>query len=129
MVEFNAVGFRQAFKFGVVGHDHGNLDCELPCLLSEEQVVQAVSDLGHHDEDLWLGGHGPELVVHLQVTGEALEVWGQEVSPALRRGPEVYPHEEFFRCAVGELLQIQDIEAVTGEDACHRVDDPWFIWA
>lgn len=59
VVEFDAVGLRQWLELWVVGHDHGDLDRELACFLSEEQVVQAVPDLGHHDEDLWFGGYGP----------------------------------------------------------------------
>lgn len=127
VVEVNAIGLGQGFKVWVVGDDDGDVDAELASLLPEQQVVQTVTDLGHHDQNLGLGSHRPELVVHLQSIGQAGEVRNQKVGASLWGGTKVDAHEEFFRRAVGELLQVEDVEVMLGKDARHGVDDAWLV--
>lgn len=42
-------------------------------------------------------------------------------------GAKVDSHEEFLRCAIGELLQVEDVQAVLREDAGDGVDDAWLV--
>lgn len=129
VVEFNPVALRQRRELGVVRHDHGHLDRQLARLLAEQQVVQAVPDLRHHDQHLGLGRHRPQLVVHVQLRRQGFEVPRQELRPRLRRGPKVHAHEEFLRRPVRKLLQVQDVQVVPRKDPRHRVDDAWLVRA
>lgn len=127
VVEGDVVGLGERFEVGVVGDDQGNVDGELARLLPEEEVVEAVADFGHHDEDLGLLRHGTQRVVHLHGGGERVEFRGE-----MGRGlgwTKVHSHEELLRVAVTELLEVQDVQAVLGEDARYGVDDAWFVRA
>lgn len=85
-----------------------------------------MADLGNHDEDLGLLRDRPQGIVHFaEGRGEGVE-FPREVVRRLR-GAKVYPHEESLRVAVTELLQVQDVQAVLGKDARHRVDDARFV--
>lgn len=127
VVELDAVAASQGFKVGVVGDDDGDVDPELARLGAEQQVVEAVADLGDHDQYAHLAGDGPDIVVHLQVGCQGLEGGFQ----GLRGGDEaeVHAHEELVGDWVGKLLQVHHVDALAGEDARHGVDDTWLIRA
>ena len=36
-------------------------------------------------------------------------------------------HEEFIGYGVGELLEVEDVDVVFGEEACYGVDYAWFV--
>lgn len=39
----------------------------------------------------------------------------------------MYSHEELVGGWVGELLEVEDVDVVFGEEACYGVDYTWFI--
>lgn len=132
VVELDAVALGQRLKVRVVGHDDGHLDQQLARLHAEQQVVEAVANLGHHDEHARLALEGAEVVLHAVLGRQRLEV-GLEV----RRGrgvggrgrAEVHAHEEAVGVRVGELLQVEHVVALGGEDARHGVDDAGLVRA
>lgn len=115
VVELDAVAPGQGLELRVVRHDDGHLDAQLARLGAEQQVVEAVANLGHHDEHARLLRHRPDLVVHLDLGGQGVE--GRSEGVYRRCGPEVDTHEELVGDRVGELLQVDDVDAVGGEDA------------
>lgn len=115
VVEFDAVALGEGLEFRVVGDDDRDLNAELLGLVAEEKVVQAVTDLGDHDQDARLLGHGVDFVVHLQVLcqfGEGLLEGFCVLCMA-----EVHSHEEALRDGVGELLQVEDVEVLLGQES------------
>lgn len=82
VVELDAVALGQRLKVRVVGHDDGHVDQQLARLHAEQQVVEAVANLGHHDEHAGLALERAEVVLHGVVGGEGLEV-GLEVGGGL----------------------------------------------
>lgn len=132
-MKLDAVALGQRLKVRVVGHDDGHLDQQLARLHAEQQVVEAVANLGHHDEDASLALERAEVVRHGVLGGEGLEV-GLEVGGGLgildrgRRG-KVHAHEEVVGGRVGELLQVQHVVALGGEDAGDGVDDAGLVGA
>lgn len=64
VVEGDVVGSRKRGEVGVVGYDQGHLDAELVRGLAEEEVVEAVADLGDHDHDAGLLREGTEREGH-----------------------------------------------------------------
>lgn len=127
VVELDAVALGQRLEVGVVGDDDGNVDAELAGLGAEEQVVEAVTDLGDHDQHAHLTGDRPDVVVHLQLGGQVLKGRLQGLSGGDRA--EVHAHEELVGDGVGELLQVHDVDALAGEDARHRVHDTGLVRA
>ena len=59
MVKWNAVAGGQRLEVFVVGNDQRYLDGQLSTGLSEQQIIEAMSDLGAHDEHTGLLGSGP----------------------------------------------------------------------
>lgn len=131
MMELNAVTSGQGGELRVVGYDQRDLDGELAGLGAEEEIVEAMSDFGHHDEHPRLLGNRPDLIRHLVILGQRVKDGTQMLGRfrRLRAGTEVHPHKEFFANWVRELLQIQNIVLLTGEDARHRVHNAWLIRA
>lgn len=127
VVELDAVALGQRRKVRVVGDDDGDLDAELAGLGAEEQVVEAVADLGDHDQHAHLAGDGPDVVVHLQVGGQGLKGPLQGLGGG--DGAKVHAHEELVGDGVGKLLQVHDVDALAGEDARHRVHDARLVRA
>lgn len=125
MVELDAVAPGQGLELGVVRHDDGDLDPQLARLGPEQQVVEAVPDLGHHDEHAGFLRHRPDLVVHMNLGGQGLE--GRSEGVYRRGGPKVDAHEELVGDGVGELLQVYDVDIVGGEDAGDRVNDAGLV--
>lgn len=118
----------------------GHLDVELARLHAEEQVVQAVPDLGHHDHDPRLPRHGVKLVLGVVPRAQLLEGRRQVfhgrgvlILPFSSVGRtarlKVHAHEEALGGAVAELLQVGDVVPVAGEDAGHGVDDAGLVRA
>ena len=129
VVELDAVGLGERLKGRVVGHDERDVDGELTGLGAEEQVVEAVADLGHHDQDPRLLRDGPDLVLHLVLGRELVEGLGQVLGAGSRRRAKVHAHEELFRHGVGELLEIENVVALLREHASDGVDDTRLVRA
>lgn len=114
----------------VMMHGKTYLHLELPRLHAKQQVVEAVPNLGHHDEHLHLLRHGPDVVGHLVRGGQL----GKRPREVLGRGgaglgPKVHAHEEAPRRGVAELLEVEHIVPVGGEDGRHGVDDARLVGA
>lgn len=125
VVEVDVVALGQGFKIRMIGYNQGDIDAQLARLLSEEQVVQAMSDLGNHDQHFGLLSYWPQVVVHLDLAGQLIEGWSEKFSVVGRA--KMYPHEKPFRRTVTELLQVEDIQAVLRKDGRHGVDDTWLV--
>ena len=104
--EGDVVGGREGGKVRVVGYDEGDIDGELAGRGTEEEVVEAVTDLGDHDQDAGLLGGGDELEVHGEGLGRGLEGLTQLVNTLLSGilvSGEMRAHEESVRCRIAEL--------------------------
>lgn len=91
-----------------------------------------MANLGHHDHDAHLLGGETNVVLHLVVGSEgvkgSLEMLGGRLILG-RGGGEVDAHEEALEDGVGELLQVEDVVAVGGEEGGNCVDDAWLVRA
>lgn len=127
VVELDAVAPGQRLKVRVVRDDDGDVDAELARLGAEEQVVEAVADLGDHDQDAHLAGDRPDVVVHLQVGGQGLKGGLEGLGGG--DGAEVHAHEELVGDGVGKLLQLHHVDALASEDARHSVHNTRLVRA
>jgi hypothetical protein len=127
VVELDAVALGERLELGVVGNYDGDFDAELLRLVAEEQVVQAMADLGHHDQDARLLGHGVNFVVHLQVFGQVCE--GRLEGVCVLCMAEVDSHEEALGDRVRELLQVEDVEVLLGQESGDIVHDAGLVRA
>lgn len=104
--EGDVIGGREGSEVRVIGDDQGDLDGELAGRGTEEEVVEAVADLGDHDQDAGLLGGGDELEVHGEGLGRGLEGLAQLIDVLLAGilvGGEMRAHEESVRCRIAEL--------------------------
>lgn len=107
----------------------GYLYLQLASLYAEENVVEAVTNLGDHEQDAHLARGRAHVVLHAVLGGElgkgGLEVRcrGRVDTVCGRGGGKVHAHEEALRRGVTELLQVEDIVAMRGKDAGDGVDD------
>lgn len=88
-----------------------------------------MANLGHHDEHAHLAGDGPNVVVHGVLGGEGLEGRDQVLGRLGLGRAKVHAHEEAVGHGVAELLQVQDVVLVGGEDARHGVHDAGLVRA
>lgn len=129
VVELDAVALGEGAVLGVVGDDDGHLDVQLARLHAEEQVVEAVANLGHHDEHAHLARHRPNVPRHLVLRGERRKRRHEVLGRFGRRGAKVHAHEEALRDGVGELLQVENVVLVGCENARHCVHDARLVGA
>lgn len=109
----HVVGCGEGSEVRVVRDDQRHLDGQLAGGLPEEQVVEAVADLGDHDEHAGLLGGGVDRKVHGQGLGGGFEGGAQVLDAQLgvllgglggrRGGGEVHAHEEALRGGIAEL--------------------------
>lgn len=92
MVKFDSIAFSQRPVVRVVADNDWNLNTQLLILRAEQEVVQAMADLRHHDQHLGLLGLGSDGVIHLQVTRQL----SKRLLERVRRlaMPEMYSHKE-----------------------------------
>jgi len=127
VVEWNVIGGREGGKIGVVGNDQGDLDAKLTGRLTEEQIIEAVTDLGDHDQHAGLFHSG----VDFEVKGERLGRGGKRSSQFLEFGGlitssglrKLSAHKETLRGRVTELGRIDDVEVILHEKSSDRMDD------
>lgn len=136
VLEGDAVATGEAFKFRVIGHDQRHLDGELAYALTVEEIIEAVPNLGDHDENPRLAARRLDLVVHAIFGCQSVKRCDE-----MRRGRrgllatcclvdgEVHTHEEALGDGVTVLLQIGNVVLVGGEDAGHGVDDAGTVGA
>lgn len=125
VVEGDVVRRCETLEFTMVRHNGWDLNVQLPRALSEEQVIQRVANFGHHDEDSGFVSARNNVVLHLQVGSQVAKRRSQ-----MLRGvgmAEMDPHEELLAVDIRVLLQVENVQIVLGQHACHRVDDAWFI--
>ena len=123
MVEGDAVGLRQPLEVAVVGDDRGDLDVERAGARAEEQVVEAVAELGHHDQRAGRRRRVPQGPGDPVGLGDGAESVTQSFQVRVRVGNvEVDPHEETALEPIIELLALQDVAGVPDEEAAHGVD-------
>ncbi|KAG0162004.1 hypothetical protein DFQ30_004542, partial [Apophysomyces sp. BC1015] len=123
-MERDVVARRQRVEVLVVRHDRRDLDRKLSGAVSEQQVVQAVPDLRHHDHDARLDACIVQFPSHPELRGQRLEVRAQRVQPGIAADLlEVHAHEELTRVAVAELRGVQDIATALEQEPGHRMDD------
>ena len=127
VVELNTVCLGHVGKFGVVGDNYGDLDLQLSGLDAEEEVVQAVSDLGYHDQDLGLGVYRADVIGHAHLLREISHrlLQGSELS----RMAKVHAHEKHLGCRVGELLQVENGEILLCKQSGDSVHDACLVRA
>ena len=111
--ERHVVGCGEGREVRVVGDDQGHLDGELAGGLPEEEVVEAVADLGDHDQHAGLLGGGVDRKVHGQGLGGWFEGGAQFLDGQLGvlvcglgsggGGSEVHAHKEALRGGIAEL--------------------------
>lgn len=129
MMELDSVALGEGSVLGVVGHNNRNLHAQLASLHAEEKIVQTVTNLGNHDKNASLAGDRTNIVVHLVIGGELFESLGEVLGGLALGRAEVNSHEETLRDGVGELLEVENVVLVFGEDASHGKDDARLVRA
>lgn len=113
----------------MVGHNQRNLNGQLSRLDSEQEIIQAVPNLGHHDQHPPLLRHRPDLVRDVVLFCQRGKGWPKVLGRLGRGRTKVHPHEEFFACWVGELLQVQNVVPLASKYAGHGVHDARLVRA
>lgn len=129
VTEFNAVALGESSVLGVIRDDDGHLNPQLSSLHPEQQIIQTMPNLRHHNHNPRLLHDRTNLIVHLILGSELIEGLGQVGGVRLFNGAEVHAHEEALGGWVGELLEIKDVVLAFGEDACYGVDDAGLVRA
>lgn len=131
--EGDVIGGGQGGEIGVVGDDQRDFNVKLAGGLTEEQVVQAVTNLGDHDHHAGLLGGGVDLKVHgeglcggLEGSAQLLE-FGDLIGLGGRH--KLHAHEEALRGQVAELGGIDDVQVVLDEEGRDGMDDARAIGA
>ena len=122
----HVVGGRQCREFRMVGHDHRHFDVQLARPLPEEDVVETVADLGHHDEHPGFLRREPEVKVHAVSRANGLECLPEllQTHAGLLCGRgKVNPQEEALGGGIAELRRVDDVEIMLGQEASHGVHD------
>ena len=122
--ERDAVPFHERLVVRVVG-DHGHhLHGQFADPGAEQQVVEAVPELGHHDQHAALGTVRLQPPAHPEAVSHRGESGPQGVrGGGIAVGREVHPHEEVPFGAFAELLVVDDVAAVFQQEAGDGVDD------
>ena len=112
----------------VVRRHHGDLGPQAAGPPAEDQVVQAVTELGDHDQQSVRGR-----VVEPGIHAEPID-HGRERAPQIVEGVGVAagegrPEEEGAADPVVELLVLLDVQAVLDQERGDRVDDPRLLRA
>jgi len=128
VVEGDAVAFHQRLEGGVVGDDGRDVHRQLAALPAEQQVVQAVAVLAHHQQHAGALGHGVDAGVHAELLAHGAEQAVQGGHVGQRGGGlEVHAHEEqaggVVAQHVAELLRVDDVAARLVKQAGNGVDD------
>ncbi len=125
VLERHPVPRREPGEVGMVPDDQRHVDGQRLRLPAVQQVVEAVSLPGHHDQHARPDGQIMQVPVHAELVRDGREpgAQGREVR---RRGAEhldVHPHEEAVHGQVRELLAVQDVAARAVQERGDRVDD------
>jgi hypothetical protein len=104
MVERNVVARGELIKLLVVRDDRWNLDAELAGAVAEQQVVQAMTDLRHHDHHARLYRRVVQLPAHAEAFRKRAEGGAQRFQTRIAAHLlEMHAHEELAGMAVAEL--------------------------
>ena len=123
-MERNVIARGELIEVLVVRDDRGNLDAELAGTVAEQQVVQTMTDLRHHDHDARLHGRIVQLPVHAELVGERAERGTQRFQTRIAAYLlEMHPHEELAGVAVAELRGVENVAAALEQKAGHRMHD------
>lgn len=132
VVEGDTVRFCKGLEIRVVRNDERYFDTKLPSRLPEEQVVEAVPNLGNHKHYARLYRKRLERKVHRHIIGGLPEclLHLAEIRIAASGAigislgwAKVHSHEETLRRRVTKLLRVQDVLSVLREKTGHRVDN------
>lgn len=99
--------------------------------MPEEEIIEAVADLRHHDQHAGLVIGGEELEGHgvgggdrLEGLAEGFEGGGTGVAGAGCVGAEVHAHEEGVGGRVAVLRGVDDVQVVLDQEVGDGADDP-----
>src|ERR1700729_3122960 len=112
MMKRHVVTGGKLIKIPMIRNDRRNLDPKLSRAISEQQVVQAMPYLRHHDHHARLDRCVMHFPLHAELIGERAERLAQRVKSGVATDLlEVHPHEKFAGVAIAELRGIEDIAA------------------
>ena len=124
--ERDAVPLDQRLVVRVVG-DHGHdLHRQFPDAGPEQQVVEAVPELGHHDQHPALAAVRLQLPAHPEPLGHRARSPPRSVPPWRHRPRRTAKCTRMKKCRFGafaELLAVEDVAAVLQQEAGDGVDD------
>lgn len=133
VVEGDVVGSRKGGEIGVVGHNQGDLNAELAGRLAEQKVVEAVADLGDHDQHAGLLHASVDLEVEVEALGgglecgvQLLEVGSLNISIGLRK---VGAHEKALGGGITILRRVDDVEVILNEEGSDGMDNTGAVGA
>jgi len=123
VVERDIVTGRELVEVHVVRHDGRNFHRQQAAAVAEQQVVEAMADLGHHDQHARLALGVMQCAVRTQVLAQRAEAGAQQfVGHRVVFQREVDAHEEQLRFRIAELGRVDDVAAMFGQktrDAQH----------
>ncbi len=130
VVERDIVARCQLVEVHVIGHDGRNLHRQQSALVAEQQIVQAVADLRHHQHHARLVVGIAQFPVQLHLARQRAEIGPQRcIADAAVFQCEVYAHEKQARLAVAELRGVDDVAAVIGQESRHAMNDSTLVQA
>src|SRR5258708_722188 len=130
MMKGNVIARRKLIKRLVVRNDCGNLDRQLPRAITEQQIVQTMPDLRHHDHDARFHCRVMQLPPHAELLRQRPERLAQHLQPRIAAHLlEMHAHEELTGVAVAELRGVENVAAALEQEAGDRVDNAWPVGA
>eukprot|EP01136_Pigoraptor_vietnamica_P025315 Opistho-1_new@79202 len=127
VVEGDVVRGGQLVEVAVVADDGRDLNGQMAGLHTEQQVVEAMAQLGDQQQHAGLGLAVHQLPVHLQARGQGAE--GAAHGSHLGRGFEGDAHEEALMVGIAMLGRGQDIAPLLQQETGHRMDDAGLVRA
>ena len=106
----------------MIGHHEDDVAAEAATAPAEDQVIQAVAELGHHDQDALLG-LVMEAELHLEAVGNGVELLLEPFRRVLGGTRECGAQVQRLAEPVVELLVLVDVEATFEE----KSGDRWTI--
>src|ERR1700730_15469216 len=127
VVKRYVVVLHQLREIRMVGDDARDVAVQTAHTPAIEQVIQAVPELTHHDDELGTLLAGVELPLQL----EGLRGGGERRTQTIyvHRASGFDSHEEPSGFGIHELLTLDDVMPISGQKTAHALDDAYLVWA
>ena len=113
----------------VVRHHQGQLAAQLPTLVTQEQIIQAVIELRDEQSHAFGSLRIEEPRLHVEARGHLLDSALEGVPIGLQHGEiDANALKKLARLDIGVLISVDDVAPVTVQELGQAGDDAWPVW-